>query len=104
MGETGYLQRIIIEAKMVHNVVNIDCGDIHSLFSKDSKSPEVNVIQVSGLVLNIYALQIIVVLTGTQQSLVQHMDFTHSLLTCIVQEIMVVKPASLKFVFGDNIR
>jgi len=87
MGETSYFKNIIIEAKMVHNVSKIDCGDLHSLFNKDSKSPE-----------------IIVVLTGTKQSLVQHMDFTHSLMTCIVQEITVVKPASLKFVFGDNIR
>ena len=49
-------------------------------------------------------LQVVIVLTGSQQPFAEHMEFTQSLMGLIVEEMLLIKPESIKFIFGDNIR
>ena len=42
--------------------------------------------------------------TGSQQENSEYMTFSQSLMSLIVDELVISKPESTKFVFGDNTR
>lgn len=87
MGDGDHFSKLVLEQRMLHQFAAIYSCSIHELISREGVFPEV-----------------LIVLTGSQKNLVEHNKFSKALATLIVDDILLTKPASMKFIFGDNTR
>jgi len=87
MENTDFFSKMIYEHHFVHNFHNIYSCNLHDLLLKDGILTDITL-----------------VVTGSQQENPEYMNFAQSLMSLIVDELVLSKPEATKFVFADNTR